>query len=87
MGGRYYRPPPIDPSTLFTTGELMAGLAYAPPCQIGVHVTNMTVTACTHFYAAPPGPTLAPEEICDRGGIGPCHPGEAPPVVRLAHTQ
>lgn len=85
-GGDFYRPPPVDLRTVFTTAEL-ATIMSAPPCNPGIHVTNLQVTGCMRFGITPPGPTLSPVEICAREGIGPCTPPDIPPPPRLAHTQ
>jgi hypothetical protein len=92
IGGAFNRAPPINLDQAFTRGELMAR-AVPPPCRLGLHAVAMGVTPavqyCVHTYPDPPAPARDPADICDAGGIGPCHP---PPfrsqdIVLLAHTQ
>lgn len=46
------------------------------------------VSVCATIGRDPPRPSRSAEEICEAGGIGPCHPPEfrADEVVRGAHT-
>jgi len=90
VGGDFYQPPPVDLSRAFTRSEL--ALANPPPCHIGFSSVAMGngsgVQYCQHTYPDPPPPTRSAEEVCDAGGIGPCHPPAFRPedVVMARHT-
>ena len=59
-----------------------------PPCDRGIHVGAGGVSGCVAFGITPPPPTRSAEEVCEAGGIGPCHPPafREEDVVRLGHT-
>jgi len=64
-----------------------------PPCQRGISMVEMPgngagVQYCGGWGVTPPPPTRTAEEVCVRGGVGPCHPPafREDDVVRLAHT-
>jgi hypothetical protein len=62
VGGDFAEPEPLDLNDAFTVAEQRT--LVMPRCE-GV---------CVPVGPIPPPPSRSPEELCELGGIGPCHP-------------
>lgn len=80
-----YAPPPTSRVLVTASRPLWQGIP-DDPCAPGNHGAGM-VTVCAPFPDPPP-PSRSPEELCEAGRIGPCHPPAFRPedVVRQRHT-
>lgn len=85
VGGDFAPPEPLRLDRAFTVAERATLLT--PSCKRDG--AGGMVSVCMSVGPTPPPPTRSPEEICDAGGIGPCHPPafREEDVVHLAHTQ
>jgi hypothetical protein len=92
VGGDFYQPPYVDPRQVFSRAEL-ATIANVPPCQVGFHAAvigpAVAMQYCARPLPDPPLPSRSAEEVCDAGGIGPCHPPAFRPqdIVMARHTE
>ncbi|WP_395644735.1 hypothetical protein [Terricaulis sp.] len=88
--------PAVAPSTGFGEDPLRLDRGYSvaeratlltPSCRRDGGPPGM-VSACMTIGRDPPPPSRSAEEICETGGIGPCHPPayREEDVVHLAHT-